>query len=320
MFDKTEELNGEDKNAVYNAFSSKDPRFDGAFTLRLGYRPPYRFDLLLEFFRMRELDGVEKVGDDYYARTVRVQTESGEDVNGWLMLSDEPERNVLKVVLSESLLPATSQVAARLRRQFDLDCEPETVYEAISSLEKITPGAAVRGTRVPGCFDGFETCFRAVLGQQISVKAANKLAARVSETYGKPIDTPIDGLTRIFPSTGDIENMQPIEDKLGNLGVIKSRSHAISEIARLVESNKIVFNGEAPFAGQIQMLLDIKGIGPWTANYIAMRTMGHPDVFLETDAGIRHALPDTSPKERLEISKRWSPWRSYANICLWNSL
>ena len=293
---------------------------EGTVTLRIGYRPPYRFEALLGFFRARMLQGVEVVGNDFYARTVRIPLDSGGEATGWVRVSNDAERNALSVLMSESLLPATSQVMARLRRQFDTDCNPHAVYEGIASLNETVSGAAVVGTRLPGCFDGFETAVRAVLGQQVSVAAANKLAARIVATCGIPIDTGIEGLERVFPTPDDILALRPIEEALGELGVIKARARTIAEVARLLACSELDFNVGAVVSEQTERLLAVKGIGPWTANYLAMRVLGSPDAFLETDAGIKHALPGLSPSERLRLAEQWRPWRSYATIALWNSL
>ena len=159
-----------------------------------------------------------------------------------------------------------------------------------------------------------------MLGQQISVSAANRLAHRIVEAYGEQIETGIDGLNRAWPTPQRMLSLHPIEDALGPLGVIKTRAHAIYDIARMFVSGELDFSSGARADEIIERLLSIKGIGPWTAGYIAMRGLSNPDVFLETDAGIAHALPDLSPKERVALVEPCRPWRSYATIALWNSL
>ena len=302
---------------------NKSHAFDAdGIVVHLAYRPPYGFARLLDFFRARQLEGVEAVDDSSYARTVRLEgaAEAGGDVVGWVRVENEPEKSRLSVRISESLLPAVSQVAAYVRRQFDTDCDPMAVYEGIRTVDELVPGAAVCGTRVPGAFDSFETAVRAVLGQQISVQAANKLAARIAETYGTPVDSGVEGLRRLFPTPRDFLALDPIEDALGELGVIKTRSRVIRELARLVVEGTLDLVPGADIERQMETLLSIKGIGPWSANYIAMRTLGYTDAFLETDAGVKHALPDLTPEQRLAAAERWRPWRAYANLCLWNSL
>lgn len=319
-------------------------------TLHLAYRPPYGFAKLLVFFRARQLDGVEVVDGDSYTRAVRMEgaAADGGDIVGWIRVTDEPAKGRLAVRMSETLLPVASQVAARVRRQFDTDCDPDAVHEGIRSLDELVPGAAVPGTRVPGAFDPFEIAVRAVLGQQISVQAANKLAARIAAAYGTPVDFEgggcgeVDGsgpcsasggrgepdsdggapsgLRFLFPTARDFLALDPIEDALGELGVIKTRSRTIQELARLAVEGGLDLGPGADVARQMETLLAVRGIGPWSANYIAMRALGYTDAFLEKDAGIKHALPDLTPAERLAAAERWRPWRAYANLCLWNSL
>lgn len=298
----------------------RDATPDGTFIVKLGYRTPYRFDQLLDFFRVRQLEGVETVGEDFYARSVHIPFDDGEEATGWVRVEDDAAHRALKVTMSESLLPVTSQVVGRLRRQFDTESDPYAIGEALASIDAAVPGAFVLGTRLPGAFDGFETVVRAVLGQQVTLAAANKLAARVVEALGTPIETPFEEITRLFPRVDEIVALSDVEAQLGVLGVIKTRSRSIAELAHLIEAGEVAFESLEPMADRIERLCSVKGIGPWTANYIAMRTMGHTDAFLETDAGIKHALPDLSPAERAALAEQWSPWRSYAVMSLWNSL
>lgn len=289
-------------------------------TLHLGYRPPYRFDLLLGFFASRAIEGVEKVQDGAYLRTVRMILPDGSEAAGWVRVADDPKRHALAVTISESLLPCAAAVAARVRRQWDTDCDPQAVLKGIASLDDAVPGAAVAGTRLPGCFEPFETACRAVLGQQVSVAAANRFAARIAQSFGSPVDTGIEGLVRAFPTPDEVLALNDIEGAFGPCGIIRSRSRTIAELARLTREGLLDFSPGALIDEQFERLLAVKGIGPWSAGYIAMRTLGFTDAFLETDAGIAHALPDLSPKERLALAEQWRPWRSYANICLWNTL
>ena len=289
-------------------------------TVRLGYRPPYRFEELLDFFRMRALEGVERVDGSSYARTARIPLPSGGEARGWIRVTDDPDRHALVVNMSESLIECVSQVCARIRRQFDLDSDPQAVYEGIRSLDDVVPGAAVVGTRVPGCFEAFETACRAVLGQQVTVVAANRFAARIVAAHGTRIDTGREGLELSFPTPGEILALEDAESSFGTLGVIKSRTRAILEIARLMQAGELLLGPGVIVEEQMERLLAVRGIGPWSANYLAMRTLSYPDAFMETDSGVAHALPGLSPRQRATLAERWRPWRSYANVCLWNTL
>lgn len=289
-------------------------------TVRLGYRPPLRFDELLSFFRVRALAGVELVDDSSYLRAVCLPAPAGGNVDGWVRVEKASGKDQLVVTMSDALAPCAPQVIARVRRLFDVDCDPQAVATGLSALEEVVPGAVREGTRLPGCFDPFETACRAVLGQQVSVVAANRIAERVVEAFGHPVETGIEGIAWTWPTPADILQLQSVESAFGQLGVIKTRSRSILEIARLLEGGELDFGPGALVAEQVERLLAVKGIGPWTANYIAMRVLSHPDAFLESDAGVAHALPGYAPKQRLALAEAWRPWRSYAVMMLWNSL
>ena len=288
----------------------------------VGYRAPFDFEKLLAFFRYRQLNGVELIDEKSYSRTVRMPNpaQPDEELLGWVRVENDAAHNRLACRMSASLLPAYSRVVARVHHVFDTDCDPERVHAALHSLDGVVPGSNVLGTRVPGAFDAFEIAVRAVLGQQVSVLAANKMAERIALAHGMPIDTGIPGLDRVFPSRDDFLALDPIEDALGVHGVIKTRSRTIYALATLNAAHDLDLTLAGVPAETLECLLAVKGIGPWSANYICMRTLGYTDAFLETDAGIKHALPELTPKERLAAADAWRPWRSYANVSLWNSL
>ena len=320
-------------------------------TIKLDYLPPFRFEELLDFFRMRAISGVEVVDNTSYSRCARVIIPNGEEVCGYFRVENDERENALVLSMSESLLSAIKIVERRVRKLFDLDCDPATVHAALAPLEHSRKNTMELGVRLPGAFDAFETCCRAVLGQQISVSAANKLAARVAATFGTPIETSISGCELAWPTPKEVLSIPNIESAFGKLGVIKNRTRAIVEIARLIESGELTFencacsykhasenanvregkNADSQMSAevaqngqdteeQMKTLLQIRGIGPWTANYILMRVQSFSDAFLETDVGVVHALPNMTAKERLKLVEPCKPWRSYAVISLWNSL
>ncbi len=286
----------------------------------LSYRPPYRFSELLAFFRDRALAHVELVDDTSYTRTVRLEDRDGNITCGWVRVEDDPANNQLVVTMSDELVPVVSEVIARVRRMFDVDSDPVAISRALSPLEKAVPDVRIDGIRVPGCFDTFEIACRAVIGQQVSVKAANKLAGRIAERYGEKVETGIEGLDRAWPSAAAACSLANVEDAFGELGLIKTRSRAIDAIAALIDEGALDLDTGAVAEVQMEALLQVRGIGPWSANYIAMRTLSYPDAFLETDAGVAHALPELTPKERLALVEDCRPWRSYAVLALWDSL
>ena len=299
---------------------SEDALPKGGILVRLGYRPPYDFDDLLAFFRDRALEGIEVVDESSYARTVRLPKADRSVAEGWLRVRNEPSRNRLALEMSDSLAPVLPSVIGRVRRMFDTDSNPTAIAEGLASLKDAAPNVEVDGVRLPGCFDPFETACRAVLGQQVSVKAANKMAARIARAFGMSVEAGIAGLDRAWPSPANVAALASIEDAFGELGVIRTRSRVICEIARMLVEGELDLGPTANATKQMEELLRIKGVGPWTANYIILRTLSYPDAFLETDAGIAHALPNMTPQERLDAVERCRPWRSYAVVALWNSL
>jgi len=238
---------------------------------------------------------------------------------GWVRVGHKPKQNALAVTVSETLLSVLPQILARVRHLFDLYCDPYAIYETLQVMNEIRPDICVLGTRLPGCFNVFEMAVRAVLGQQITVKAASTLAARIVNSYGTSVQTGIEGLTHVFP-TPEIILAMGAQNNLGVLGVTGTRSKTIYELARALAQGEI----DLGFCGhpeeEMKKLMKIRGIGSWTAQYIAMRAMGWTDSFLETDAGVKKALPSFSSKELLNIAEAWRPWRSYATVNLWNTL
>ena len=290
-------------------------------TLTLCYRPPYNFEQMLSFLALRAIPGVELVRNGEYLRTVRVATNKQKYICGWVRVGNRASENALTVTFPETLLPILTHVLARVRQLFDLDCAPQAVGEILESMNDISPNLFVLGTRLPGCFDSFELTVRAILGQQITVKAARTLAARLVNTYGMPIETGIDGLTHIFPLPEDFTAIgNDISSQFGVLGIISTRAKTILALANTFIDETVDFSLCATPEVEIEKLVEISGVGKWTASYIAMRTMGWSDAFLETDVAIKKALAPLTAKEMLVLSEKWRPFRSYATINLWNSL
>lgn len=290
-------------------------------TVALGYRPPYQWQAMLDFLMPRAIPGVETVKGGEYLRTASFVTQSGRRLSGSLIIANKPLNNTLSVTLDTALLPMLPQVLARVRCLFDLYCDPDAVYQTLKSMNEIKDGLCLPGARLPGSFDIFEMAIRAVLGQQITVKAARTLAGRLAEKFGAPIQTETSALTHTFPRPEDFIALPgAIENHLGPLGITGIRARAILELAKVFKNKDINFSFSAEPEPEMKKLIQIPGIGPWTAQYIVMRAMSWPDVFLETDIGIKKALAPRAPKEMLALAENWRPWRSYAVINLWNSL
>ena len=289
-------------------------------TLLLGYRPPYAWDELLSFFSGRAIPGVENVSNGSYCRTVAVQN-GGETLRGWFRVRNLPEKSALAVTLGTALLPVLPRLLARIRVLFDVNCEPFEIYERISSLNERLPGMVAPGLRLPGCFDPFEMAVRAVLGQQITVKAAGTLAKRFALTFGESVATPFADLTHTFPGYMDVVRLgRPVEDRFGPLGIIGARARSILALAEALAEGRLTLAQHADPDAVRETLCSLPGFGPWTAEYIAMRALGWPDAFPHTDYGVKKALAGLAPGEILAMAEKWRPWRSYATIGLWSGL
>lgn len=290
----------------------------GTLSLTLTYRPPYLASPLFDFLKGRAMKGIETVSEGIYKRTVTLAGEKGARYHGIISVSPNKKCNALTLTLSDSLLPVLSDVIFRVSRQFDLAAFPETIAAVLYAMNDGVPGTFAEGICIPGAFDGFETAVRAILGQQITVKAASTLAARFVAVLGTPIETGHPGLTHLFPTPEKILSYgESLSDELGKLGIISSKSASIRALAQALMDGSLRLDGTRSREETKKALLALKGIGRWTSDYIAMRVLKDPDIFLETDAGIKHALPGTTPKERLTLAEAWRPFRSYATVSLW---
>ncbi|MDR1088273.1 MAG: helix-turn-helix domain-containing protein [Coriobacteriales bacterium] len=293
----------------------------GALSLSLAYRPPYRWEEMLDFLALRAISGVEAVRDGSYLRSVRLASRAGEELLGWIQIGNNEQKHALQLTISANLLPVLTQVFARVRHLFDLYCEPDSITEILERLNSVTPGAFVPGLRVPGCFDAFEMCVRTVLGQQITVKAAGTLAARMAVNLGTPLEGAPEGLTHAFPTPEALLALgDTLPEQLGQLGIISARTRTIQKLAESFVSGSINYGLSAQPETEMAKLVTLPGIGPWSSQYIAMRAMGWPDAFLDTDHGVKKALAQYTPEQIRELSEDWRPWRSYATVALWNSL
>jgi AraC family transcriptional regulator of adaptative response / DNA-3-methyladenine glycosylase II len=173
------------------------------------------------------------------------------------------------------------------------------------------------GLRVPGAFDGFELAVRAILGQQVSVKAATTLASRFAERFGKSIVTPFTELTRLTP-TAERVACAAVEE-VAALGIVGGRAHAIVELARVFAAGTLRLDTGSRPDDIIARLIAMPGIGPWTAQYLAMRALRWPDAFPKEDIAIRNALGGVTAKVADLMSQTWRPWRSYAVLHLWQT-
>ncbi|MEK6210584.1 MAG: DNA-3-methyladenine glycosylase 2 [Pseudomonadota bacterium] len=280
----------------------------GRFVCELAYRPPLDWDCLLEFLSKRLYDGVEAIRDSSYLRTVSLGGRTG-----WIRVRRSPHRHALMVELAPELGRAIPTVLTRVRRLFDLGAEPQRIAERLGKLAARQPGL-----RLPGAFDGFEVAVRAVLGQQISVKAATTLAARFAAAFGEPVDIPFPELRLLMPTAQRVASATPAA--LTKIGVTSARARTLTNVARAMAANPNLLDPGADVEAAIARLKSLPGIGEWTAQYLAMRAFAWPDAFPATDLGIRKALGTDDERKILARAEAWRPWRGYAAMHLWRTL
>jgi AraC family transcriptional regulator of adaptative response / DNA-3-methyladenine glycosylase II len=285
-------------------------------SLLLPYRPPYDWATMLRFLGGRAIAGLEVVGDDSYSRVIEVGK-----VAGSITVSHAPSDAALRVIVRLPRLSALSTIIARVRRMFDLSAEPGPIAAVLSTDPVLAPLVAARpGLRVPGGWDGFETAVRAVLGQQVTVKAATQLAARIVARLGTAVGEGVDvpGLTHAFPGPGRFN-----AETLANSGMPGARAAALAGIAAAVRDDPHLFDPRRDLEDAVARLRELPGVGEWTAQYIAMRALGESDAFLAADVGVQRRFARNgrrpSAVELLARAERWRPWRAYAVLHLWMS-
>ncbi len=232
---------------------------------------------------------------------------------GWLSVSINEKHSALIVTLSSSLAPKFLQILTRLKRLFDLQANPVLIESQLGNLASKYPGL-----RVPGAFDPFEVSVRAILGQQVSVKAASNLAGRLAKKFGWEIATPFPTLNLITPQASALASCRP--DELSALGIMPARARTIITLAKSCVELKLNLQPGLDYESIISTLITLPGIGEWTAEYIAMRCLGWPDAFPHSDLGIKKALGLTSKKVLLQETEKYRPWRAYAAMHMWKSL
>lgn len=282
-------------------------------TLRLAYRPPLAWDALLKFFEDRATAGIETVQDGVYRRSF----ESGGSC-GVMEVANDPARHTLLLTLYLDDAHGIQNIVARVRQMFDLECQPSAIAASLhrdpllrSALKKFP------GLRVPGAWDPFELGVRVILGQQISVKGATTLAGRIARAHGRPLEPIMSpGITHLPPRPEDL-----VDAELVRHGVVKTRARAIQNFSRAVLEGKVRLDGSTDWEQTVEALVALPGLGPWTAQVIAMRALREPDAFPAADLGIIRALSKAGRRLSIgEIQARsevWRPWRAYAALYLW---
>lgn len=281
----------------------------GRITVRLAVRAPFHADALLDFLAAHVLTGVELVDGPLYARVLRLPHGLGVAA-----ATVHPDHVDLELELAD--LRDTAVAIGRMRRMLDLDADPVAIDEVLSA----DPGLAtlVReapGLRVPSHVDGFEVAVRTIVGQQVSVAGANTVLARHVPVLGTPVDFELaeaHGLTHAFPDPEAFSVADPTR-----MGMPQSRARTIVELAQAVADGELVLEPGVDRDAVRAQLLGMRGIGPWTADYVVMRALAHPDILLTTDLVLRRELDRRGITA--DDTDRWRPWRSYAGMHLWRA-
>ncbi|HEY6932541.1 MAG TPA: AlkA N-terminal domain-containing protein [Marmoricola sp.] len=281
----------------------------GTICTRVAVREPFDAAGLLAFLAARAVPGVEAAGDGWFERSLRLPHGAGVVR---VDLGSTPVGCRITLADARDLAPAME----RTRRLLDADCDPVAVDQALAEDDVLAPLVARRpGIRVPGHVDGAEIAVRAVLGQQVSVAAARTHAARLVAAYGDPLG--LDGdhaVTHLFPTSAVIAAVDP-----ALLSMPRARGRALTGLAAALAEGRVRLDRSADRAEARAALLALPGIGPWTADYVAMRALGEPDAFLPTDTGVRDAARRLGIDDIRSRSEAWRPWRSYALMQLWTT-
>lgn len=278
---------------------------------------------MLAFLAARSVPATESIAGEVYRRTLRVGT-TDEPVVGIATVTHDAGRQALRVTLSPGLVRGSAQALVQLRQLFDTDCDPQAIAQVLGELARADPGV-----RMPGAADPFEIVVRAILGQQITVAAARTLATRFVARFGDALPGPIapsapgastppvatPGLSHLFPRASAVAPLEAAQ--LGEIGIIRARGQAIIDVARALAAGTLRLDRDADVDATLAALTSIRGIGPWTAHYVAMRSLGWTDAFPPGDVVVFKALRVATPAAAAALAERWRPWRAYALLHLW---
>jgi len=294
---------------------------NSAVTLTLPYKSPYDWPAMVGLLAARAIPGVEHVRPGLYARTISIG-----EAHGTLTVRPAAQRqgpHALAATIRFPDITALPIIVERIRRIFDLGADPALIASHLSADPQLAPLVAARpGLRVPGAWDGFELAVRGILGQQITVAAATRLAGKLAAAFGTPLP-PGD------PDTAELRVVFPGPDRLaainlaGVLGMPGARAGAITGLAKAAVADSRLFETGPGLEDAIARLKALSGIGEWTAQYIAMRALREPDAFPAADVGLLRALATAAgrptPAALLARAEAWRPWRAYAALHLWTS-
>jgi len=282
--------------------------------LRLPYRPPFDFGQALTFLAPRAIRGVEVVTHESYSRTFRTGTACG-----YFTVTDNPGTSSLTLRINCDDIRCTMAIHNRVRRMFDLDTDFSRINRLLGADTTLSQGMTNGHVpRLPVAFDPFEFVIRAILGQQITVKAATTLAGRIAEKANRKTGPEYpDGLDHYFPNAEELSGLD-----LSGIGLTHTRQATLKTAIRAVMDEDVTLTPNQPFDAFYRDFSALKGIGDWTVHYVAMRGLGMKDCFPATDLGVIKALTQNekpTKKEILAMAEAWRPYRSYATLCLWHA-
>ncbi len=289
-------------------------------TIRLAFRTPFAWDAALEYLALRATAGVERVCDGAYERTLALAGRDGAR-RGWLRVARRSDAEQLEVSVEASLATLLLPISNRLRALFDLDADSLRIAAHLAADARLADQvASTPGLRVLGAWDPFELAVRTVLGQQVSVAGASTLAGRLVAALAEPIATPIAGLTHLAVQPAQLAGA-PVEAVMA-IGLPRARATTLVGLGRFAQDGAFERLRAQDIDSQVASLMSVPGIGPWTAQYVAMRALRQPDAFPAGDLGLRRACADKegkfpSERELENLSQAWRPWRAYAAAYLW---
>jgi len=279
------------------------------YRFRLAYRPPYDWDAMLAFLGARATPGVESVQGSRYRRTISVDGRHGS-----IEVAHVDSESALTLEVRFPDPRSLLYIVERVKAMFDVGADPAIITEQLRADKLLRgPLAAHPGIRTPGAWDGFELSVRAILGQQIAVRAATTIAGRLVATFGSPAPNG-DGSARLFPTAAQLADAA-----IERAGIVNARAAAIRGLARAVIAERITFTAGSDTAAVVAALKALPGIGAWTAEYIAMRALGEPDAFPCADLVLRRMAGSVTARELDARSAAWRPWRAYAVMLLWQA-
>jgi AraC family transcriptional regulator of adaptative response / DNA-3-methyladenine glycosylase II len=289
--------------------SAARPAEGRGMTLSLPFRPPYDWPAIVAVLKAHAVPGVEAVTDDTYARIITLGGHQG------TVLVSPGATGSLTARIDFPALRFLPRIVARLRRIFDLGADPGPIDTVLAADPGLAPLVAARpGLRVPGAWEGFELAVRVILGQQVSVAAGGRLAGRLVELFGTPVETAIPGLTGLFPRP---ERLVAEAETLSlQLNMPRARAAAIVNLARAVMATPDLLERGEGLDASVRRLCAVPGIGVWTAHCIALFALREPDAFPPRDVGLQRAL-GLADRQLIARAENWRPWRAYAAMHLW---